>query len=199
MILFFFFLPNLNSTLLPTRYCEHLFCCLKYFTVLLETSLFRFMTASLALIVFRSLSLMISLDGCKHGWTAGFLFFSIDFPHWSSLLDFARKYTSKAGLQPSSSLFLLLRHFLYFYKFFDQVIPACFFVIGSYVIFLFKDLCDRSAFPYDLRWYVLLFIISIFFTKIFDFAKKFISSITLKCPRVSVLIKNFLEFRFHTP
>ena len=157
------------------------------------------MTASLALSVFRSLSLIISLDGCKHGWTAGFLFFSVNFPHWSSLLDFARKYTSKTGLQPSSSLFLLLKHFAYSYKFFDQLIPVCFFVIGSYFIFFFKNLCDRSVFPYDWGWYGLLFVISIFFTKIFDFTIKFISPITLKCPKVSVLIKNFLEFRFYTP
>ena len=150
-MILFPFLPNLNSTLSPTKYCEHLFRCLKYFTVLLETSLFHFFTASLALIVFRSLWLLISLEGFKHGWTTGSLSFSIDFPHWSSLLDFLPKYISKADLQQSSSLFSL-RHFAYFCKFFNQLTPACFCVSRSSFIFFLKDLYDRSSFPCDWGW-----------------------------------------------
>ena len=189
------------STLLPTRCCEHLFYCLKYFKNLLETFLFRFFTASLVLCVFRSLSLMISLDACKYGWMTGSLSFSVDFLHWSSSLDFLTKCTSKADLQPSFSLFSLLRHFAYFCKFFDQLTAASSCVSRSYVIFLLKDLCDCSTFPCDWGWYGLLFVISIFlfFAKHFDSTLKFFSSITLKSPRISVLFKNFLEFGFYSP
>ena len=142
-MLFFLFFHNLNSTLSPTRYGEHLFRCVNYFTVLLETSLFRFFTTSLGLSAFPSL--MISLDGCKHGCTTGSLSFSIAFPHWSSSLNFLPKYTSEAHLQPSSSLFSLLSHFVYLCKFFDQF-RSMTNLRRSFVIFFLKDLCDCSTF-----------------------------------------------------
>ena len=114
------------------RYCEHLFrClihgCLKYYTVLLETSSFRFFTASVAVSVFRSSSLMISLYGCNRLNDRSF---TINFPHCNSSLGFLKKYTSKAYLQSSSSLFLLLKHFAYFCKFFDQLIQLVFVQVG---------------------------------------------------------------------
>ena len=166
MILYFLF-----CTFSPTIYSKLLFHCLKYFTVLLETSFFRFFTASLALSVFCSLLLMISIDGCSYGWTSGSLSFSIDFPHQSISLDFLPKYTSKADFQPSFCFFFFsfLRHLAYFCKFYDQLTPACFCVSRSYVIYFLKGLCDRSTFPCDWGWYGLLFVISIFlfFCKMF--------------------------------
>ena len=99
------------------------------------------------------------------------------------------------------SLFSLLRHFAYFCKFSDQLTPACFCVNRSYVIFFLKDVCDRSTFPCDWRWYGPLFVISmfLFLAKRFNFTVKLFSSIPLKCPRVFVLIKSFFEFGFYSP
>ena len=95
---------------------------------------------------------------------------------------------------------LLLWHLSYFWKYFHHLNPVCFCVSRSSFIFLIKSPCDCSTFPCDWGWYGLFFVISIFlfFTKLFDFTVKLFSSITLKCPTVSVLIKNFLEFRFYS-
>ena len=120
----------------------------------------------------------------------------------SSLEQFAGFYTEvylKGWSLTKFVSLLLLWHFPYFWKCFHHWNPVCFCVSWSYFMFLIKSPCDRSTFPCDWGWYGLFFVISIFlfFTKLFHFTVKLFSSITLKCPTVSVLwSKTFLSSDF---